>query len=88
LIQARKIALDAGLHYVYTGNVHNIEGDTTTCPGCGSAVIVRDWYEIKQYHVTAGGRCKHCNTPIAGRFEPFTGQFDRQRIPVRIGAAA
>lgn len=88
LIQARKIALDAGLHYVYTGNVHNIEGDTTTCPGCGSAVIVRDWYEIKQYHVTADGRCKHCSTPIAGRFEPFTGQFGRQRIPVRIGAAA
>lgn len=88
LIQARKVALDAGLHYVYTGNVHNIEGDTTVCPGCGSAVIVRDWYEIKQYHVTADGRCEHCNTPIAGRFESFTGQFGRQRIPVRIGAAA
>ncbi|MBS0299167.1 MAG: AmmeMemoRadiSam system radical SAM enzyme [Proteobacteria bacterium] len=88
LIRARKIALDAGLHYVYTGNVHNIEGDTTYCPGCGSAVIVRDWYEIKRYHLTADGRCENCNGAIAGRFEPFTGQFGRQRIPVRIGAAA
>ncbi|NBQ71304.1 MAG: AmmeMemoRadiSam system radical SAM enzyme, partial [Nitrosomonadaceae bacterium] len=88
LIRARKIALDAGLHYVYTGNVHYIEGDTTYCPGCGSAVIVRDWYEIKQYHLTADGRCKNCNAAIAGRFEQFTGQFGRQRIPVRIGATA
>ena len=86
LIRARKIALDAGLHYVYTGNVHNIEGDTTVCPGCGSAVIVRDWYEIEQYHVTADGRCGYCKAAIAGRFEQFTGQFGRQRIPVRIGA--
>ena len=88
LIRARQIALDAGLHYVYTGNVHHIEGDTTYCPGCGSAVIVRDWYEIKQYHLTAEGRCKNCNATIAGRFEQFTGQFGRQRIPVRIGATA
>ncbi|MBK7491086.1 MAG: AmmeMemoRadiSam system radical SAM enzyme, partial [Nitrosomonas sp.] len=88
LIRARKIALDAGLHYVYTGNVHHIEGDTTVCPGCGSAVIVRDWYEIKQYDLTAEGRCKNCNAAIAGRFEQFTGQFGRQRIPVRIGATA
>ncbi|MDV6346875.1 AmmeMemoRadiSam system radical SAM enzyme [Nitrosomonas sp. Is35] len=88
LIRARQIALDAGLHYVYTGNVHHIEGDTTYCPGCGSAVIVRDWYEIKQYYLTAEGRCKNCNAAIAGRFEQFTGQFGRQRIPVRIGALA
>jgi pyruvate formate lyase activating enzyme len=88
LIRARQIALDAGLHYVYTGNVHHIEGDTTYCPGCGSAVIVRDWYEIKQYHLTAEGHCKNCNAAIAGRFEQFTGQFGRQRIPVRIGVVA
>lgn len=87
LIQARKIALDAGLQYVYTGNVHNLEGDTTYCPACGEAVIVRDWYEIKQYHLTQNGRCENCNAAIAGRFEQFSGQFGRQRIPVRIGAA-
>ncbi|UJP03135.1 MAG: AmmeMemoRadiSam system radical SAM enzyme [Nitrosomonas sp.] len=88
LIRARRIALDAGLHYVYTGNVHHIEGDTTYCPGCGSAVIVRDWYEIKQYRLTADGRCESCNATIAGRFAAFSGQFGRQRIPVRIGTLA
>lgn len=88
LIRARQIALDAGLRYVYTGNVHHIEGDTTYCPGCGSAVIVRDWYEIKQYRLTADGRCESCNATIAGRFAAFSGQFGRQRIPVRIGTLA
>lgn len=86
LIRVRRIALDAGLHYVYTGNVHYREGDTTICPGCGSAVIVRDWYEIEQYHLTEDGYCEQCHTRIAGHFEPFTGQFGRQRIPIKIGA--
>jgi pyruvate formate lyase activating enzyme len=85
LIQARQIALDAGLLYVYTGNVHNAEGDTTCCPSCGSVLIVRDWYEIKQYHITPDGYCPDCNTRIAGCFEKFSGQFGRQRIPVAIG---
>jgi pyruvate formate lyase activating enzyme len=35
LSRARRIARDAGLHYVYTGNVHDPEGGTTYCPGCG-----------------------------------------------------
>lgn len=84
LIQARQIARDAGLQYVYTGNIHNPEGDATVCPTCGSPVIMRDWYEIHQYHLTENGRCENCNTPIAGRFEQFKGHFGRQRIPVRI----
>lgn len=86
LSQARKIALDAGLQYVYTGNVHNQEGDTTYCPSCNSTVIVRDWYQIQHYRLTQDGRCADCNTPIAGRFEAFTGQFGRKRIPVVIGS--
>jgi pyruvate formate lyase activating enzyme len=82
LVRARNIALAAGLQYVYTGNVHNREGDTTRCPACNSALIVRDWYEIEQYRLTSDGRCPDCHTKIAGRFEKFTGQFGRQRIPV------
>ena len=84
LIQARKIALDAGLRYVYTGNVHHVAGDTTYCPTCGTELIVRDWYEIKQYRLTQEGCCENCNAVIAGRFGQFAGQFGRQRIPVRV----
>ncbi len=86
LSQARKIALDAGLQYAYTGNVHNQEGDTTYCPSCNSTLIVRDWYQIKQYRLTQDGRCADCNTLIAGHFETFTGQFGRKRIPITIGS--
>jgi len=87
LIAAREIALNAGLHYVYTGNVHYAEGDTTFCPGCNEAVIQRDWYEIKHYNLTAEGCCKNCHMPVAGRFGPFAEQFGRQRIPVKMSTA-
>ncbi|WP_293007375.1 AmmeMemoRadiSam system radical SAM enzyme [Nitrosomonas sp.] len=86
VIRARNIALNAGLNYVYTGNVHYTEGDTTFCPSCDNELIVRDWYEIKQYHLTADGRCTNCNAAIAGCYDQFVGQFGRQRIPVKIGA--
>jgi len=82
LVQARNIALAAGLRYVYTGNVHNREGDTTHCPSCGSALIVRDWYEIEQYRLTPDGRCPDCHAQIAGHFEKFNKAFGARRIPI------
>jgi len=88
LINARRIAMDAGLRYVYTGNVHNIEGDTTNCPSCGSKLIERDWYEIRQYRLTPDGHCPDCNTQIAGRFEKFNDAFGAKRIPVTMNVAA
>ncbi|HSQ02993.1 MAG TPA: AmmeMemoRadiSam system radical SAM enzyme, partial [Burkholderiales bacterium] len=47
LTRARGIALDEGLHYVYTGNVHDEDGGTTYCPGCHAALVVRDWHLIE-----------------------------------------
>ena len=84
LHRSRQIALDAGLHYVYTGNVHDTEGGTTFCPGCHAALIVRDWHEITSYDLTPDGKCPHCATAIAGAFESVHGQFGRRRIPVAI----
>jgi len=86
LTRARQIALEEGLHYVYTGNVHDPEGGSTYCPGCRAALIVRDWYRIERHDVTAEGRCPHCGHTISGRFEPYHGQFGRRRIPVAIHA--
>ena len=88
LTRARDTALAAGLKYVYTGNVHDRNGGTTFCPACGTALIVRDWYEIFDYQLTADGRCKACAAPVAGRFEAFHGQFGRNRIPVRVRMAS
>lgn len=86
LRRARKIAKSAGLLYVYTGNVHDHDGDSTYCPSCESALIERDWYEIEQYRVTPDGRCPDCDTSIAGCFEKFEGQFGRRRISVSVGS--
>ncbi len=82
LARARQIAQKAGLLYVYTGNVHDRTGDSTYCPSCGSALIVRDWYEIEQYRVTPDGHCPNCHATIAGHFGKFTEAFGRQRIRV------
>ncbi|MCE1181621.1 MAG: AmmeMemoRadiSam system radical SAM enzyme [Rhodocyclales bacterium] len=90
LTQARQIARDAGLHYVYTGNVHDSSGGSTYCPQCHQPLIVRDWYAIRRYALTPQGHCPHCQTPIAGHFGPQLGQngqaFGPRRIPVRLGA--
>src|SRR3990167_5730286 len=69
LDRARNIALSHGLHYVYTGNVHDVEGGTTYCPGCHNAVIARDWHRILNYRLTEDGRCRECGGEIAGRHE-------------------
>jgi pyruvate formate lyase activating enzyme len=84
LTWARRIALDQGLHHVYTGNVHDPEGDTTFCPGCRKPLIERDWYALLSYEVEATGHCPHCAAEIAGRFDKAPGHFGRRRIPVRV----
>ncbi|MBI3937371.1 MAG: AmmeMemoRadiSam system radical SAM enzyme [Betaproteobacteria bacterium] len=87
LTRARKIALEEGLHYVYTGNVHDSEGGTTYCPGCKTPLIVRDWYRIDDYRVTPDGHCPGCGAAIAGRYEQFERAFGPRRIPVAINRA-
>ena len=82
LTRAREIALKAGLHYVYTGNVHDSTGGTTSCPGCHEPLVVRDWYRIDQYSLTPDGRCPHCGMGIAGRFGAFSHPFGNRRIPI------
>ena len=87
LTRAREIALRAGLRYVYTGNVHDEEGGSTYCPACGKAVIVRDWYDIRGYHLSDEGACASCGAKLAGRFGKFGKPFGPRRIPVRLSDA-
>lgn len=86
LVRAREIAMEEGLHYVYTGNVHNRDGDTTFCPQCHAALIERDWYKILDYRLTPDGRCPACGTPVPGRFAEHAGDFGSRRIPIRLGS--
>jgi pyruvate formate lyase activating enzyme len=84
LRRAREIGLANGLRYVYTGNVHDLAGAVTACPGCGAPVIARDGYRILSYALDPEGRCKGCGSPVAGRFGPYEGAFGPRRIPVRL----
>jgi pyruvate formate lyase activating enzyme len=83
------LASAAGLHHVFTGNMHDSEGGTTFCPSCHAALIVRDWYDIRRYDLTPEGHCPHCQTTIAGRFGKTLGRngkaFGPHRIPVHLG---
>ena len=87
LTYARRIARGAGLRYVYVGNVQSLEGGTTFCPHCKTALIVRNGYDIPIYSLGDDGDCPRCGAPIPGRYVRFTRAFGAQRIPVRIGAA-
>ena len=84
LIRAREIAIRNGLHYVYTGNVHHLEGDTTYCSQCHTPLIVRDWYNLQAWHLADGGRCCECGASCPGVFESAPGAWGSKRMPVRI----
>jgi len=84
LTRARRIALGNGLKYVYTGNVHDTEGGTTTCPGCGTAVMVRDWYTMRTYRLDDRGACRACGTQLPGVYDGPVGQWGQRRLPVSI----
>ena len=86
LKQARRIAMNAGLHYVYTGNIHDPAGQATYCYGCGAVLIGRDWYDITAWYLSAAGSCARCGTPCAGVFEANAGRWGRRRQPLRLRA--
>ena len=85
---ARAIGQLAGLHYVYTGNVHDEEGGTTYCPSCENAVVVRDWYDIRSYRLNDAGACNFCGSQLHGRYQKFGKPFGPKRIPIRLGVPA
>jgi len=84
LRRARAIARSYGLHYVYTGNVHDADGGSTTCKGCGERVIGRDWFALTGWQLDAQGACRRCGAPCAGVFEPAPGDWGARREPVRL----
>ncbi|MFZ5831927.1 MAG: AmmeMemoRadiSam system radical SAM enzyme [Planctomycetota bacterium] len=83
LLRAHEIAVEAGLRYVYVGNVYAPEHQHTFCPGCGRVAVERLGFELGAYHVQ-NGRCGHCGTPIAGCFADYAGTWGSKRRPVGI----
>jgi pyruvate formate lyase activating enzyme len=84
LIRAREIAMNNGVRYAFTGNVHNEAGDSTFCHQCGEKLIGRDWYELTDWKLTADGKCGSCGTACAGIFEARPGDWGARRQPIRL----
>ena len=65
LVMAREIGIEAGLKYVYTGNVPGNDGENTFCPGCGENVIERWGFQVGKIRIK-DGRCTLCGAVIEG----------------------
>ncbi|MEN8233655.1 MAG: AmmeMemoRadiSam system radical SAM enzyme [Actinomycetota bacterium] len=88
LTRARRIALDSGEEYVYTGNVHDPAGQSTLCTSCGAVLIERDWYCLGRWGLDAEGSCLECGEKCPGVFEAEPGDWGGRRLPVRLADRA
>ena len=86
LTRARRIAMERGVRYAYTGNVRDPEGGGTWCHQCGACLIERDQYELGAWRIDAAGCCKSCGTRCAGVFEERPGTWGARRMPVSVHA--
>jgi pyruvate formate lyase activating enzyme len=68
LLRASEIGREAGLRYVYAGNIPGRVGEyeSTFCPNCNHMVVERTGYVITGYHLTAEGKCPNCGTKVPG----------------------
>jgi len=69
LQRAAEIGTEAGLHFVYAGNIpgHVGQWEHTFCPNCGEAVVRRVGYRVLENKLIATkGLCPKCKTSIPG----------------------
>ncbi|PYQ82492.1 MAG: AmmeMemoRadiSam system radical SAM enzyme [Acidobacteria bacterium] len=85
LVDAASIGRANGLRYVYAGNLPGRVGglEDTCCPSCGDMLVARYGYHIRDYRITADGRCPSCAAIVPGRWSArFDGQItSRPFIP-------
>lgn len=86
LARAREIAMSNGVHFAYTGNVHDSSGSSTSCSSCGTRLIERDWYVLGEYRLTDDGRCTKCGYACPGVFDGPAGTWGARRQPVHLAA--
>ncbi len=67
LLTARQIALQMGINYCYTGNVHHPESQSTYCSNCRSILIERNWHSVTSINVSSG-LCKNCGARVPGKY--------------------
>jgi len=73
---ALRIGRDAGLRYVYGGNLPGHSSESTHCPACGEMVLGRSGFVVSEDR-TRAGRCPVCGDAIAGVLEDDPEMKDR-----------
>ncbi|TAM45522.1 MAG: AmmeMemoRadiSam system radical SAM enzyme [Acidobacteria bacterium] len=70
LVTAAEIGREAGLRYVYAGNVPGrADGlEDTRCPSCGATLVRRSGFTVLQKRITPAGACPACGAAVAGRW--------------------
>ena len=84
LARARRIALDNGVRYAYTGNIHDEDGGSTYCHACGEKLVGRDWYRLTRWRLDDAGCCARCGVACDGVFDGAAGDWGPRRQPVRL----
>lgn len=88
LVRAAEVGKEAGLHYVYAGNLPGRvdEYEDTRCPHCNKLLVQRRGYRVGEYHINAQGVCPACGTKIAGIWpeKPNTVKINAERMPLQI----
>jgi pyruvate formate lyase activating enzyme len=85
LRRAREQALRTGLHHVYTGNVLDVEGQSTYCAACRSVLIEREGYSVRAFRIKDGA-CARCGASVAGRFDTQPGAWGARRVRIPVYA--
>jgi pyruvate formate lyase activating enzyme len=65
LRRARQIGIEAGLRYVYEGNIPGEGGENTYCYGCGELLVERFGFSIRKNRIEQS-RCRSCSAEIDG----------------------
>lgn len=88
LVQAADIGREAGLRYVYAGNLPGAVGEyeNTHCPNCHKVLVHRRGYVIQNYQITSLGTCSSCGTKIAGIWpeNPESVNINLHRLPFQV----
>jgi pyruvate formate lyase activating enzyme len=88
LLRAAEIGREAGLRYVYAGNLpgHVDEYESTYCSHCGKLLIRRSGYVILEYLLESGGTCPSCKTRLPGLWptHPSSVRLNSHGMPLPV----
>ncbi len=88
LLRAAEIGREAGLRFVYAGNLPRRveEYENTYCSKCTGLLVKRSGYVIQDYRISAEGTCPNCGTKVPGIWphDPSRVQLNGYGLPLPV----